>query len=108
VRILCDHNVNEKYTATFRRTDWLTVATVRDDLSQDAADPDISEYAEREDWVVFTEDDDYLDIEHNRGLVLYIEQQNPSPGAVVDALATIADAYDDHRTIEEHVPDGWV
>jgi hypothetical protein len=57
---------------------------------------------------VFTEDDDYLDIEHDRGLVLYIEQQNPSPDAVVDALATIADAYDDHCTIEEHVPNGWM
>lgn len=108
MRLLCDHNVNEKYTDTFRRTNWITVTTVRDELSQDADDPDISAFAEREGWVVFTEDDDFTDLDHDRGLVLYIEQQNPSPDTVVDALATIADAYDDHRAIEEHVPDGWI
>lgn len=47
MRLLCDHNVDEKYIDTFRRMDWLTVATVREELSADADDPTISAYAER-------------------------------------------------------------
>jgi predicted nuclease of predicted toxin-antitoxin system len=108
VRLLCDHNVSEKYTDTFRRTDWITVATVRDELSQDATDPDISVFAERNGWTVFTEDDDFTGLDHDRGVVLYIEQQHPSPDTVVDALRAIDTAYDDHRAITEYVPDGWV
>lgn len=51
MRPLCDHNVDERYIDTFRRTEWLTVATVRDELSQEAADRAISEYTERQGWV---------------------------------------------------------
>ena len=55
-----------------------------------------------------TEDDDYLTFDDDRGLVLYIGSRDPSPGDVVAGIRVIADAYDDHRGIEEHVPNGWV
>ena len=108
MRLLCDHNAGERYVETFRRTEWLTVATVRDELSADTDDTVVSEYAEQHEWVVFTEDDDYLDIDHDRGLVRYGHLERPSSGETVDALRRIADSYDDHRTIEEYVPGAWV
>ncbi len=108
MRLLCDHNVGERYIETFRRTEWLTVTTVRDELSAATDDVDISEYAEQHEWVVFTEDNDYRALDHDRGLVLYTHLDRPSPGDVVNALRAIADAYDDYRNIDENVPDGWV
>lgn len=108
MKVLCDHSVAERYVATLRRTDRMTVATVRNELSPDATDEAISEYAERHGWVVFTEDDDFRKYDHDRGLVLYTHLARPSPADVVDALRAIADAYPDHTMIDENVPDGWV
>lgn len=81
---------------------------MREELSQDTDDTAISEYAEHHDWVVFTEDDDYRALDHDRGLVLYTHLDRPSPGDTVDALRAIADAYDDHRNIDENAPGEWV
>ena len=37
----------------------------------DALDPEISDFAARNGWVVFTEDDDFLALNDNHGLVLF-------------------------------------
>ncbi|PSP63648.1 hypothetical protein BRC77_06445 [Halobacteriales archaeon QH_8_64_26] len=57
--------------------------------------------------VIFTEDDDYLAIDDDRGVVLYRPMERPAPGAIVAALEVIADVYADHRDIETYVPDEW-
>jgi len=108
VRILCDQNVNEMYTESFRQTEWITVATVRNELSQDARDDEIGRYAEANDWIVFTEDDDHLEYDQNRGVILYHQNELPSPAKVVTALETIDTVYTDHREIREFVPGDWV
>jgi hypothetical protein len=108
VRRLCDHSVDDRYVTTFQRTDWITVTTVAKGLSPDAADPDISEYAERYNWIVVSEDDHFRRDDHDRGLVLYIHIDRPSPDDVVAALGNIADAYAEHSGIDENVPDGWI
>jgi predicted nuclease of predicted toxin-antitoxin system len=108
VRVLCDRNVDEQYTETFRRTEWITVTTVTEALAMDALDPEISDFAARNGWVVFTEDDDFLALDDNHGLVLYHQHEKPSPGEVVRALQAIAEAYADHSEIEEYVPSGWL
>lgn len=108
MKIICDQNVAGRYTETFGRTDWITVTTVRDELSVDTEDSAISRYAEQHEWIVFTGDDDFREFNHDRGLVLYSHVERPSPGDVIDALRAIADAYTDHRTIDENVPDGWI
>jgi len=108
VRILCDQNVNEKYTQTFRQTEWITVATVRDELSQDSHDDEIGRYAETNGWVIFTEDDDHLEYDQNRGVILYHQNELPSPANVVAAVETIEAVYTDHREIREFVPGDWV
>jgi hypothetical protein len=107
LRILCDHSADQRFVDTFERTDWITVIQVEDVLSEDAPDRDISEYAEQYGWVVFTEDDDFLDIDHNRGVVRYHPLDDSSPGDVLDALRVIVDAYDDHRDIEQRIPGRW-
>ncbi|PSP43531.1 hypothetical protein BRC68_06705 [Halobacteriales archaeon QH_6_64_20] len=107
MRILCDQNVDRQYTETFRRTDWITVVTVADVLSHDAPDTEVSAYAQDHEWVVFTEDDDYLAIDDDRGVVLYRPTERPTPGAIVAALEVIADVYADHRGIETYVPGEW-
>lgn len=108
MRLLCDHNVDERYIDTFQRTEWLTVATVRKELTQDADDVAISEHAQQHGWIVFTEDDDFHEFDHTRGVIFYTHAERPSPADVVDALEMIAAVYDDHRQISEHVPDGWI
>ena len=116
VRLLCDHNVDGKYVAAFRRTDWLTVTTEREVLSNEADDPEIMTYAEDNDWVVFTsdlafeDDDDESGIDPAAiecGVVTYRQVEDPSPGLVVNALRQIAGQYLDHSEIREYVPSGW-
>lgn len=63
---------------TFEQTDWIAVIQSEDVFSDDAPDRQISEYAARERWVVFTEDDDFLAFEYDRGLVLYNHINQPS------------------------------
>jgi hypothetical protein len=108
VRLLVDRNVDDQYTETFRRTDWITVATVTEVVAMDALDLEISEYAARNGWVVFSEDDDFLALDDDHGLVLYHQREKPSPGDVVKALRTISEAYTDHSEVEEYVPSGWL
>lgn len=108
MRILCDHNVNEKYTETFRQADWITVTTVREELTQDARDDEIGRYAAANDWIIFTEDDDHLEYDQDRGVILYHQNKLPSPTDVVDALDTIDAVYTNHNEIREFVPGDWI
>lgn len=108
MRILCDQNVNEKYTETFRQTDWITVSTVREELAQDALDDEIGRYAAANNWVIFTEDDDHLEYEQNRGVILYHQNESASPTEVVAAVDAISTVYTNHREIREFVPGDWV
>lgn len=107
MRVLCDQNVDERYVETFRETDWMTVSTVRAERSPAARDEEISRFAADNDWLVFTGDDDFLEYDHDCGVVLYLQTERPSPGAVVDALEAIDEAYAEHDDIHEFVPGGW-
>ncbi|THE63040.1 hypothetical protein D8Y22_21605 [Salinadaptatus halalkaliphilus] len=107
MRLLCDHNVNEQYTEAFRQPDWITVVTVREVLAQDAQDDEIGRYAAANDWVIFTEDDDHLEYEQDRGVVLYHQTELPSPGDVTAALAAIDAVYTDRSDVREFVPGEW-
>ena len=53
---------------------------------------------------MFTEDDDHLAIDADRGVILYHQHEKPSLVAVVAALRTIAEIYADHREIRGFVP----
>jgi hypothetical protein len=110
VRILVDQNVNEDYTETLRRAEWLTVAVVREELAADADDEDISPYAAEHGWVIFTADDDFFTHvgSHAHGLLFYHQTENPAEGDVLDAVWNIAQAYTDHSEIIETVPNGWL
>ena len=108
LRVPCDRSADQRFVETFERTDWITVVRVEDVLPPDAPDRAISDYAEEHEWIVFTEGSDFLNHDHHRGLVRYHPLDDPSPGDVVEALRAIADAFPDHREIEQRVPDGWV
>lgn len=108
MRLLCDHSVDRRFIDTFRRTDWITMTTVAEELSPDADDEIISEYAAQHNWIVFTEDDDFTGHNHDRGLVRYIHRNRPSPSDVLNALEVVADAYSDQRNIDVIVPGGWI
>ena len=122
MRILCDQNVGGQYIVAFRQAEWITVVCLTDVLSIDTLDTKIAAYATQHDWIVFTSDKRFLDpdtkadldleamgnTEINCGVIYYDQQQDPRPGAVVDALRAIADAYVDHTEIDEYVPGSWV
>lgn len=108
MRILCDHNVASKYVQALSRESWLTVLTVRERLSSDASDAEIASFAADEGWVVLANDDDFYHPEIEHGLLVYSQIDDPRPGAVVEAVASISSAYVETADIVEVVPDGWV
>lgn len=108
MQILCDHHVPPKYVQAFEQEPDITVTTVRDSLSHDASDAEIAAFASREDWIVYTNDDDFFRHTPSHGLVVYNQRENPAPGAVVDAMIAIDRTYVSPGEIHEFVPDGWV
>jgi len=108
MRILCDQNVPEKYVSAFRNAGNVTVATVEDELEHDAADAEIATYAERHQWVVFTNDDDFFVAGGDHGLLLFDQLEDPQPGNVVRAVEKIVEVYADPSEVVESVPGEWV
>lgn len=108
MRILCDQNAAEKYRLAFDQADSITVSTVGHELRPDATDAEIALFASANDWVVFTNDDDFFSTPGEFGLLLYDQIEDPTPGDVLQAVRAIAYAYDDDSEIVEWVPDGWV
>ena len=108
MRILVDQNSAQKYIEAFEQTDGITVATVDDVLKHDMSDADIAAYAETNDWVVFTTDDDFFVAGGDHGLLLYDQIEDPSPGDVVSAVQKIEQVYADSSEIIESIPDGLV
>lgn len=107
MRILCDHNVAAKYIEAFERAEGITVATVADELSPEVTDEAIVRFASRDDWVVFTTDDDFFEHADVCGVLVYSQISDPSPGDVLDAVAAIEVAYDSPSDIITTVPGGW-
>lgn len=107
IRILCDRSVLQRYVDALAQAEWIEMIQSEDVFPDDAPDQEISEYAAREGWVVFTEDDDFLGFAHNRGVILYHHIERPLPGEVISAIREVAQAYDDHRQITEYVPGEW-
>jgi hypothetical protein len=107
MRVLCDQHVARKYRRAFEDEPRLTVATVRESVGPDAADETIAEFARRNDWVVFTNDSDFRYPTPSHGLLVYSQIEDPRPGAVVDTLLVVDEAYDSAGDIYETVPGGW-
>ena len=108
MRILCDQNVATRYCQAFDRVNWLVVSTVAAELSPDATDEAIADFASRCGWVVFTTDDDFYAQNVPHGLVVYSQIEDPDPGDVLAAIEVITEVYDSHDEIEEFVPNGWL
>jgi predicted nuclease of predicted toxin-antitoxin system len=108
MRLLCDQNVAAKYVQAFDRADDIAVTTVADELSPDATDDRIAQFAEQEGWVVFTTDDDFFEHADNCPVLIYSQLTDPSPGTVLDAVRAIDDAYESPAEITEAVPGNWV
>jgi hypothetical protein len=83
MRVLCDHTVDDKYVAALRGADGLTVTTVREALDPRASDPDIATYAEANDWVILSSDDDFFEISGTYGHVHYQQLDDPAVGDVL-------------------------
>lgn len=108
MQILCDHHVPAKYISAFEDAAGITVRPVSDVLSPTATDHEIARYAEQNDWVVFTNDDDFLLTDGDHGLLIYDQIADPPPGNIVDAVNRIDDAYESNEGILEAVPGEWI
>ncbi len=107
MRLLCDHNVAAKYIRAFEQAEGLEVTTVADELSADAPDDEIATHARRNELVLFTSDDDFFDPTGAFGLLVYSQIEDPRPGEVVRAVATIDRVYESNSEIVETVPGDW-
>jgi len=108
MRILCDQNVPNKYIEAFKTSNNITAATVANVLQHDATDTEIVAYAEQNNWVVFTNDDDFFVVGGDHGLLLYDQVEDPLPGDVVTAVQRISEAYRSQTEIIESVPGNWI
>lgn len=107
MNLLCDGNVARRYVDAFARADGITVRTITEALSGDADDSEIADYAAENDLVVLTEDDDFLALDADCGVVLYHQTEMPPPERVVAATREIATGYHDPDEIREYVPGEW-
>lgn len=107
MRVLCDQNVPQKYFQALDSAEGITVRTVASALQHDATDAEITRYAEANDWVVFTNDEDFYADSGKHGLLFYSQLDDPTPGVVVKAIRRIDAAYASATDIVETVPDGW-
>ena len=57
---------------------------------------------------MFTNDDDFYTESVMHGLLLYDQLEDPTPGAVLEAIRTIENCYERPDEIAEYVPNGWV
>jgi predicted nuclease of predicted toxin-antitoxin system len=108
MRLLCDQNVAAKYMQAFDGLAECVVTTVADELSPDASDEEIVEFAATHDWVVFTSDDDFFEHADQCGVLVYNQLMDPSPGDVLEAVRAIEKAYESNQDIIETVPGSWV
>ena len=117
MRLLCDHNVDDKYTNAFRRTDWIAARPLREVLEIDTPDSGVASYVDEHDWVVFTSDVRFLSPDDEDvarelkradfGIIYYRQADNPSPGDVLAAPGNVADVHADRTEIRTHIPGEW-
>ena len=108
MRVLCDQNVPQKYVDALADAGGITVATVRETLSADASDQEITTYAAENDWAILTNDSGFFGDGREFGLLVYSQLEDPRPGDIVDAIQAIDYAYESNSEVVEKVPDGWV
>lgn len=108
MRLLCDHHVPTKYLRAFEHASEITATTVADELSPSASDGEIATLAEQNDWIVFTNDDDFFEQTASFGLLVYSQVEDPQPSDIVNAVIAIDRAYESNSEIIETVPDGWI
>lgn len=107
IRLLCDQNVARQYIEGFRAKDGFPVTTVEETLDVRALDADIASYAAANDYVVFTSDNDFFALDARCGRIHYSQEEAPGVGDVLAAVQAVAEVYENHSEIVEHVPDGW-
>lgn len=110
MRILFDRNVEPRYIAAIASRSGMSVTRVDDRLPQTAPDRTIAALAERENWVVFSRDDDFFKKACHReiGLLFFSKQHNTRASEIATAVERIDDAYNDHTEIKEGLPGQWV
>lgn len=106
--ILFDQNVNSKYLSALEGIDGVSVRTVKDALDPEASDGNIASRARDNEWVIFTNDDDFFVHASDIGLLYYSQVEDPSPGDVAAAVRQISTVYEDPVDIVETVPGDWV
>lgn len=84
------------------------MTSVENALQHDATDAEIAAYAEENQWVVFTNDDDFFVAGGDHGLLLYDQMEDPRPGDIVQAVQRIEQVYADPNGIVESIPGEWV
>lgn len=107
MKLLCEHNVGQKYRNALAAIDGVTVEVYTDHLPADAPDTDIATFAEQNGYVILTRDEDFFALDPDCGVLFLDPNRSPRPGTVRRAIERIADAYADDRDIREPVPGRW-
>lgn len=106
--VLFDQNVDSKYARALERIDGVSVREVKSVLDPEASDGTIASTARANEWVVFTNDDDFFVHVPEIGLLYYSQVEDPSPGDVATAVRRISTVYEDPMDVVEVVPGDWL
>lgn len=107
MRILFERNIATKYTDALGAESWTTVAYCDDHFPATTPDSRIAAFAERDDWVIMTLDDDFFQFRPGFGILLLDQGSAPDVSDVVAAVELIGSTYADHSNIAESVPGNW-
>ena len=111
MRILFDRNTPGAYIDAIEQRSWSTVECTDNLLPKDADDSRIADIAERNDWVVFTRDEQFFrELKNNRncGALFFKMGRNDRASKIADAVERIESAYPDQSGIACGLPGGWV
>jgi len=86
----------------------ISVENLLDHLDIRATDREIEHYAAENDFVVFSRDEDFIDITRDCGVLFMHQLNNPDPKKVAEAVRQICISYRDFTVIREPVPGIWV
>jgi hypothetical protein len=111
MRLLLDAHIPTSFKRALTDESWTTVIDCSEIFAAGTNDPVIANYAEQNDYVIFTRDAPFFEDIRNGvyqcgGIFLHMQQRYQA-SAVVDAIAEVGAAYVEHSEIAENIHD-WM
>jgi predicted nuclease of predicted toxin-antitoxin system len=108
MKLLCDEHVPPA-VANALRGEGIDATSLSEELGSGTKDTDLLDYAAKREYIVLTNDTDFVGETGHAG-ILYYDDQQVSPRILVCAIRNVDDRLPDEEPVDRtlFVPDGWV